>query len=175
MVIRPAREADLDAVDAIYDAILTVEEAGLTRIGWIRGVYPTRETAREALQRGTLYVLEDGGEIRAAAKIDQEQPEAYAEADWTIPAEEHEVLVLHTLVVGPAIARRGYGKAFVAFYEQEAKRRGCRALRIDTNETNEAARSLYAKLGYREADVVLCDFNRLANIRLVCLEKAVEA
>ena len=175
MVIRPATEQDLDAVDAIYDQLHTLEEKKVIKTGWIRHVYPTRATAEAAMALGTLYVLEDGGEIRAAAKIDQEQPEAYAEANWSIPAQPDEVLVLHTLVVGPAIARHGYGRAFVAFYEQEAARRGCRVLRIDTNETNAAARSLYAKLGYREADVVLCEFNRLANIRLVCLEKAVGA
>ena len=129
MNIRPATEADLDAVERIYDAIHTQEEAGHAEIGWVRGVYPTRATAEAALRAGSLYILEDGGEIPAAAKIDQEQVEHYAQIPWTIPAADSEVLVLHTLVVSPAAARRGYGKAFVAFYEAEARRRGCRALR----------------------------------------------
>ena len=48
---------------------------------------------------------------------------------------------------------------------------GCTVLRIDTNERNIAARHLYASLGYREADIVPCDFNRIPKIHLVLLEK----
>ena len=175
MVIRAARAADLDAVEAIYDQLHTLEEEQIIKTGWIRHVYPTRKTAEAALALGTLYVLEDEGVIRAAAKIDQEQPESYLRAHWTLQAEEAAVLVLHTLVVDPTIARRGYGKAFVAFYEQEARQRGCKVLRIDTNETNAPARRLYAALGYREVGAVPCEFNGIPNVNLVCLEKAVEA
>ena len=173
MVIRRAVEADLDAVEAIYDALHTLEEAGELRTGWIRRVYPTRQTAAAAMALGTLYVLEDAGTIRAAAKIDQEQPETYAKAVWAVPAAAHEVLVLHTLVVDPAHRQRGYGRAFVAFYEREAKRRGCRDLRIDTNETNLPARRLYASLGYREVGVTPCAFNGIPDVNLVCLEKPI--
>ena len=174
MVIRPAVEADLDAVEAIYDKLHTLEENKVIKTGWIRHVYPTQKTAAAAMALGTLYVLEDDGVIRAAAKIDQEQPESYFRANWTLPAEAAEVLVLHTLVVDPTLARHGYGKAFVAFYEQEALRRNCKVLRIDTNETNTPARSLYASLGYREVGAVPCEFNGIPNVNLVCLEKAVQ-
>ena len=175
MVIRKAVTADLDAVEAIYDQLHTLEEQKVIRTGWIRHVYPTRFTAEAALALGTLYVLEDEGAVRAAAKIDQEQPESYARARWTLQAELSAVLVLHTLVVDPTIARRGYGRAFVRFYEQEAARRGCTVLRIDTNETNAPARRLYASLGYREVGAVPCEFNGIPNVNLVCLEKAVGA
>ena len=173
MTIRPAEEYDLAAVAEIYEAIHTEEEAGRAEIGWVRGVYPTRETAAASLALGSLYVLEDEGRIFAAAKIDQEQVEHYAQIGWEIAASDSEVLVLHTLVVHPAAARRGYGKAFVAYYEDEARRRGCRALRLDTNAKNTAARRLYASLGYREAGVVPCVFNGIPGVNLVCLEKKV--
>ena len=173
MTIRQALASDLDAVAKVYDAIHTAEEAGLAEIGWVRGVYPTRATAEAALAAGSLYVLEDEGALLAAAKIDHEQVEHYARIPWMIPAEDSEVLVLHTLVVDPAAGRRGYGRAFVAFYEREARRRGCRALRLDTNAKNTAARRLYASLGYREAGVVPCVFNGIPGVSLVCLEKSV--
>ena len=173
MTIRPARNGDLDAVARIYEAVHTAEESGLAEIGWIRGVYPTRATAEAAMKAGSLYVLEDEGGILAAAKIDQEQVEHYAQIPWTIPAEDAEVLVLHTLVVDPAAARRGYGRAFVAYYEAHARALACRALRLDTNARNTAARRLYAALGYREAGVVPCVFNGIPGVDLVCLEKRV--
>ena len=171
MVIRRAAAADLDAVEALYGAVIDAEEAGRTTTGWKRGIYPTRQTAADALALGTLYVLEDEGEVRASAKIDQTQVDVYAEASWTYPAPDSEVLVLHTLVVDPAYSRRGYGRAFVAFYEQEARRRGCTVLRMDTNERNLAARRLYASLGYTEPGKIPCNFNGLEQVILVYLEK----
>ena len=52
-----------------------------------------------------------------------------------------------------------------------ARKNGCICLRIDTNEKNENARRLYAKLGYREAGIVPCVFNGIPGVNLVCLEK----
>lgn len=80
-------------------------------------------------------------------------------------------MVLHTLTVDPDLSGRGIGRAFAQFYEDCARQAGCIVLRIDTNERNIAARHLYASLGYREADIVPCDFNRIPKIHLVLLEK----
>lgn len=170
--IRKAVLEDLPRVTAIYDRILTEEEQGRAVIGWIRGVYPTRQTALDALEAGTLYVLERDGVVAAAAKIDQNQVPEYADAPWRYPdAPPEQVMVLHTLVVDPAFAGRGCGKRFVAFYEEHARTRGCPCLRMDTNAKNVAARRLYAGLGYREAGIVPCVFNGIPDVRLVCLEK----
>lgn len=173
--IRKAVLEDIPHVAAIYDHILTEEESGRAVIGWIRGVYPTRQTARDALKAGTLFVLERDGAIAAAAKIDQNQVPEYANAPWQYPdVPEQQVMVLHTLVVDPAFAGRGCGKAFVAFYEQYARDHGCPYLRMDTNAKNTAARRLYAGLGYREAGIVSCVFNGIPDVQLVCLEKKLE-
>lgn len=45
-MIRKATARDVAAVAAIYDAILTKEEQGPVTVGWLRGVYPTEQTAR---------------------------------------------------------------------------------------------------------------------------------
>ena len=58
-----------------------------------------------------------------------------------------------------------------SFYEDCARERGCPFLRMDTNAVNAAARSLYRKLGYREACIVPCEFNGIPNVQLVCLDK----
>ena len=76
-MIRIAMEADIPAVAAIYDKLHTEEETGRAAIGWIRGVYPTEDTARQALKRGDLFVQEDGGRIVGAAIINQTQVDAY--------------------------------------------------------------------------------------------------
>ena len=170
-MIRKAVPGDIPAVAAIYERIHDREEAGAGTTGWKRGVYPTEATAREALAADVLFVDEREGRIVAAARIDQVQVPEYALARWRFAADAREILVLHTLVVDPDAAGQGIGTDFVAFYECHARERSCPCLRMDTNAINAPARALYKHLGYREADIVPCDFHGLGQIQLVCLEK----
>ena len=170
--VRKAVRSDIPQVAAIYDRILTEEEQGRAATGWVRGVYPTEKTARDALEAGALFVLERDGAVAAAAKIDRNQVPEYANVSWRYPDVPPErVMVLHTLAVDPVFAGKGCGTQFVAFYEKYARENSCPYLRMDTNTKNTAARRLYARLGYREAGIVSCVFNGIPNVRLVCLEK----
>ncbi len=170
-MFRRAVPGDLDQIAAIYDAIHTEEESGRTTIGWIRSIYPTRQTAADSIQTGDMYVAEEEGRIVAAAKINKEQVDVYAHAPWTRDDAPEAVLVLHTLVVDPSYKGKGCGTRFVKFYEDMGRKLNCTALRMDTNERNAAARSLYAGLGYKEVGIVPCDFNGIPGVQLVCLEK----
>ena len=82
MNVRKAQKADIDSIEKIYDRIHDSEEQGLSTIGWIRGVYPTEETAREALDADDLFVMEEDGAVVAAARINQAQVDCYARANW---------------------------------------------------------------------------------------------
>ena len=170
-MFRKATTADLDAIAAIYSDIHTEIEAGRASIGWIREIYPTRATAQASIEQGDMYVMEENGIVLAAGRINQYQGPEYRDAVWSFDAEADKVLVLHTLVVSPKCKGRGIGTAFVAFYEETARRMGCTALRMDTNAVNTAARTLYKKLGYAEACIVPTDFNGIPGVNLVCLDK----
>ena len=170
-MFRKATPNDIDAIAAIYAEIHTEEEAGRTTTGWQRAIYPTRKTAEDSVALGDMFVAEEDGSIVAAARINREQVDVYAHVPWLYEAADDEVMVLHTLVVSPTVKGRGVGSAFVAFYEKYALENGCPILRMDTNERNTAARSLYKKLGYREAGVIPCVFNGIPGVGLVCLEK----
>lgn len=170
-MIRKAVESDIPAIAGIYDRIHDAEAAGRLTTGWLRDVYPTEATAREALAAGDLFVLEDAGRIVAAARINRIQVPAYAEVPWKYPVSGDEVMVLHTLTVDPPLAGRGYGRAFVAFYEAYALENGCPVLRIDTNARNTAARAMYARHGYIESGVIPTVFNGIPGVDLVCMEK----
>lgn len=169
MGFRKAVLGDIPAIAAIYDAIHTAQEAGQLSVGWIRDVYPTSLTAEAAVNAGDMFVLEEDGEIVASGRINFQQMDAYALADWRYPADR--ACVLHTLTVAPAASGKGYGSRFVAFYEEYALTQGCCTLRMDTNARNAKARKLYAALGYREAGIVPCTFNGIPGVALVCLEK----
>ena len=106
MMIRKATAADIPAIAAIYNALLDREEQGLLTTGWTRGIYPTEQTALDALTAGTLYVLEDEGRVTAAAKIDQHQMPQYAQCPWQYEAPPERVLVPH---VGSRPRRQGQG------------------------------------------------------------------
>lgn len=170
MEIRKAVAADLDGIEQIYERIHDGEEQGLSTIGWIRGIYPTRATATAAIERGDLFVMTDAGKIVASAVINQIQVPEYRDVQWQHAAED-EIMVLHCLTVDPLMKGKGYGRAFVTYYENYARQHGCPALRMDTNVRNARARRLYQKLGYAEVGIVLCAFNGIPNVRLVCLEK----
>jgi len=171
-MFRKASAADLDGVWAVYDAVLEGEEAGLTSVGWVRGIYPTPELFRTSLDEGILFVCEQDGMIAAAARINQVQAEEYSRVPWTIPAPPDKVMVLHTMAVHPKMQGRGIATEFVRFYERYAAEQGCTCLRLDTNATNKPGRTLYPKLGYREAGVVPCTFNGIEGVDLLCYEKS---
>lgn len=172
---RKATLADLDRISEIYSRILDLEEAGKVTIGWVRDIYPTRETAQEAVEAEEMFVLENENTVLAAARINQSQVPEYASAAWEHPdAPDDKVMVIHTLVVDPAFSGKGCGTAFIRFYEDYAAQNGCPYLRMDTNEKNATARRLYAHLGYKEAGIVHLTFNRIRGVNLVCLEKTLE-
>ena len=170
-MFRIALLRDLPAIAAIYDDIHSLEEAGPKQVGWIRELYPTEDTARAAIEAGEMYVLEKDGAVVAAGKINKDQMPAYAQVSWQHEAEDEQVMVLHTLVVSPKAAGKGYGSEFVGEYEAMALQNDCPYLRIDTNAINSRARSMYKKLGYTEAGIIPCVFCGIPNVDLVCLEK----
>jgi len=168
LLFREAERTDLDSIEMIYNDIHTAEENGLKTIGWMRGIYPTRKTAEESILRGDMFVLEDG-EVLGAAIINRTQVDVYYNVPW-----EHEtdsVCVLHTLVISPKTAGKGYGRAFVEFYERWAKEHDLPELRIDTNARNTAARAMYGKMRYKEIGIVPTEFNGIPGVDLVLLEK----
>ena len=171
MNIRAADITDLDAIEKIYDEIHTAEENGIMTIGWIRGVYPTRKTAEESILRGDMFVME-APEIIGAAIINRTQVDAYYGAPWEFDTDS--VCVLHTLAVSPRSNGKGYGRAFVEFYERWAKEHDLPELRIDTNARNAVARAMYKKMGYKEIGIVPTGFNGIPDVDLVLLEKNLE-
>ncbi|MBP3485373.1 MAG: GNAT family N-acetyltransferase [Oscillospiraceae bacterium] len=171
-MIRPAAAADIPGIAAIYDAILTREEAGPVYTNWQRGKYPTADTAREALAAGTLYVLEENGFLSGVVNLNGIQLPEYADVPWSIPAAPEAVAVIHTLCIHPDRAGRGLARRMVAFCEEEARRQGKTVMRLDTWEGNTPANRMYPTLGYRFAGAAEFFFQGFIHEVLNCYEKA---
>ena len=171
MIVRKGTQSDIKAVTVLYEKVHTAEEKGETLTGWKRGIYPTKATVEAALSRDDLFVMEEDGKIVAVGVLNKIQVDVYESAPWKYPADDSEVMVMHTLAVDPERKRRGYGRSFVKFYENYAIENNCPYLRIDTNEINLYARKLYKSMGYEEIATVPCVFNGLEGVGLVLLEK----
>ena len=72
-MIRKAEMADLEKVVCLYEELHDAQEAGKICTNWIRGIYPSRETALAALKRDDLFVMEENGRIIGSGIINQVQ------------------------------------------------------------------------------------------------------
>lgn len=152
-MIRKAVETDIDAVENSYTELLTYEKENGGSSNWVLGVYPTREVAERSCEEGTLYVLEEGTEICASMILNQYQSDDYREMEWMYPADDSEVLVIHTLCIPPSKSGRGYGKKMVRYAIEHARNMNCTVIRLDTWAGNEPAAALYQKFGFRYVGV----------------------
>ena len=178
VIIRKATAEDIPAIAAIYDEIHTREEAGEVTTGWLRGVYPVQKTAEDTVARGDMYVQvvsgddpDAAGQVVGTAILNQLQVDVYADGEWQYPAEDSEVMVIHTLIISRKTDLKGLGSDFLAYYEAFALEHGCKYLRLDTNARNAAARAFYKRHGYTEIGIVPTVFNGIPGVDLVLIEK----
>lgn len=150
-MIRKAMSQDINQVEKSYMELLLHEQEHGAYTAWKLGVYPTRETAEKGVTDGTLYVMEQNGEICASMIVNKVQPEEYGNIKWRYRVQPDEVLVLHLLCVRPSKAGCGIGKDMVQFAIEEGKRLSCSTIRLDTGAQNKPAAALYRKLGFELA------------------------
>ena len=171
-MIRKAAAADLPGIGEIYEAIFDQEARGPAYTNWLRGTYPTVDSARQVLEAGTLYVGEEDGVLWGVVNLNGVQLPEYGKIPWTIPAEQEEVGVIHTLCIRPSRSGRGLARTMVAFCEAEARRLGKTVIRLDTWEGNLPANRMYPALGYRFAGATEFFFQEFIRETLNCYEKA---
>lgn len=171
MIVRKAKYEDIKEIGRIYNAIHDEIEAGRYKMKWVRNLYPTVAWAEQHYDIGDLYVMEDDNDIVATGVINHNPLPEYFDGKWYQPQDYSKVLILHSLVVDAGKMKRGYGKAFVEYFEQLGKATGCERLRLDTQAMDMPARNLYRKLGFEEVDFVPCQFQGITDIELVLIEK----
>ena len=150
-MIRKAEKSDIAAVAESYRELFAYETLHGSTTNWSEGIYPTKGSAEHALDANDLYVLKNEGVLCGSMMLNQLQPVEYENIGWKYSAKNDQVLVIHTLCVCPSQAGRGCGKQMVAFALEEAQRRSCKAVRLDTWAENHPAAALYEKMGFRLA------------------------
>ncbi len=76
-MIRKAVESDINAIADTYNDLLTYEEKHGSNSNWKLGVYPTIKVPQRKIPTGTMYVLEEYGEICASMILNHFQAEEY--------------------------------------------------------------------------------------------------
>ena len=124
LLIRPARPADLDAIEALEAAVFSGDR--LSRRSLRAFIRSPRKPLLVAHWEGRLagYALDA---LREGSRVAR----------------------LYSIAVDPAVGRRGIGRALLGACEAYARRYGREALRLEVRDDNCAAITLYERLDYR--------------------------
>lgn len=140
---------DLPALRHLYNEVIDGMDGAASHAQWHRGGYPTDAFLQTKAALGELWVAEQNGTMVAAMVLNDECNPGYAQADWQVSCEPHEVMAIHTLGVSPRVQGQGVGKAMVQQALTVAREKGCKCMRLDVIDTNPAAGKFYAKLGFQ--------------------------
>lgn len=130
MTIRPAHPGDAEAVRQLVHASYAHYVA---RMGKPPG--PMLDDYARRIADGQTWVLEEEGALAGILVLEDADDDA---------------LLLDNVAVSPSAQGKGFGRALVAFAEEEAGRRGHREVRLYTNVLMTENIALYERLGFHE-------------------------
>ncbi|MGD1821034.1 MAG: GNAT family N-acetyltransferase [Pleomorphochaeta sp.] len=171
-MIKLATIEDLIEIGKIYDEILTHEEENISYTNWQKGLYPTLEYAKKAIEEKTMFVgINSDGLMYGSVILNNIQPKEYNNIDWIEKFEANEIMVIHTLCIRPSQSGQGHAKKMVKFSEDFAKEKGYKVIHLDTYEGNFPAAALYPKMGYLYSGKTKFHFQEKIWETLICFEK----
>jgi ribosomal protein S18 acetylase RimI-like enzyme len=133
VIVRPAEARDADAVLALME--------GLTRPAVANDAGPQREVFLQHLEDedAQVFVAELGGRVAGAISL------------WFQPRLNWTTLQawIPDLYVEPAFRRRGAARALLDACVEEARRRGCHRLVLESGHHREEAHRLYEQYGFQ--------------------------
>lgn len=147
--IEKGKKDDIDELEKLYDSLNDYLFSHINYPGWIKGIYPTRETAVAGIEEDCLFVARMDGRI-AGTVILRHQPEpAYSLADWRIDLDYSEILGIYTLAVHPDFLHKKIGRKILDFVFEYSVQKQIKAIRLDVYEKNIPAIKLYESCGFQ--------------------------
>ena len=147
MEITIADLSDLDRLYEFYKEVILHQKEDLYSAKWTLDVYPAREDIVEHLQNDAYYIMEEDGQIIAAACICHHDDEIYKDVKWTVPCKDNEVMVIHLLAVSPEYRGRGLSYELLKKIIEDG-RNTSKAIHLDVVKGNLPAFELYKKAGF---------------------------
>lgn len=128
--------------------------------------YPSREAFENDIDRGELYVLQEGQNIVGTIVISNFMDPEYTAVPWTTTDQNN--LYIHRLAVHPEHQSKGYGKLLMDYAEEHARNQNSNAVRLDTFSKNGRNISFYKNRGYREVGSIF--FPKQSKYPFLCYE-----
>jgi ribosomal protein S18 acetylase RimI-like enzyme len=153
-IIEKGTVKEIDELERLYNDLNDYLQSGVNYPGWIKGVYPTRETAVRGIQTGNLFVLKINEEVAGSIILNHEPETAYSQVTWGIDTDYKDIIVIHTLVVHPKYMKKGIGKELMNFAKRYSIERKMKTIRLDVSIYNTPAISMYEKNGYTYVSTV---------------------
>lgn len=154
-MITKAKQTDVFAVYQLsVKAKTQMKQIGLNQ--W-DGDYPYESVFMNDALQESLYIYKKEKQILGSISVLPENDPPYKELTW---AKEHS-MVIHRLIVDPAVQKQGIGKALFAYAISYAKKKGVQSLKVDTHPDNYRMQALIKKMGFIEVGY-LVSIHRLA-------------
>ena len=152
MMIRPAKEADIDEIMSIAAKIKTgyFEKNAIPQ--WT-GNYPSEDTFFDDLDAGHLFVLCQEDLLIGFVSIGFDPEPDYAEIDgkWL---NDEPYAVVHRLGVDPEWHGFGFGGNLLIMAEKLCEQRGIRNIRADTHHQNAAMKKTFEDARFQFCGVI---------------------
>lgn len=154
MPIRKTTEQDLTQIETLYrSAKAALKAQGVDQ--WQEGDYPSAEDARRDMRQGTGYVLEENGELLAAACIAFGREPTYdviVDGAWGAQPELYGFL--HRIAVAPKAKGKNIAGLFFDELKRQALECGVTVLRADTHRDNLPMQRVLEKAGFSLRGVI---------------------
>jgi ribosomal protein S18 acetylase RimI-like enzyme len=149
--ILPLAEDDIDAVIELAGVIWRhhyPDMVSMEQIDYMLAERYTPANIRAQMQKGDAWWDKalDGGRMIGFTQYELDEREQH-------PG----VMKLNQIYVHQDCQRRGHGGRMLAHVEGEARRRGCRAVRLNVNKHNVNAIAAYRKNGYETVETAVTD------------------
>lgn len=154
LIFEKAKLADIDKISDVYDKLLTYFEERINYVGWVRGLYPTKEDALFGLSEDSLFVARDGEKIAATFILLSKREAGYDQIDWKTIDDYSKIIVLHTFAVNPEYMGCHIGFECMKFMIEYGRSSGMKEIRLDAYEGNKPAIHLYEKAGFKHLATV---------------------
>ena len=145
---------DIEELEHLYNDLNDYLALHTNYPGWIKGIYPVKETAVLGIEEKNLYVIRTEKGIAGSVIINNIPESGYANVDWGIDLDYKNIHVIHTLTVHPEYLKKGIGKKLMEFIVKYSEELQIKAIRLDVFEKNMPAISLYKKYGFQYIDTV---------------------
>lgn len=149
MEIRKADMTDIEEIGKLYDDVCDYLCAYENYPGWRKGIYPTKDDAKDGIKESSLYVAKKDNRIVGTFILRHKPEEGYKNVEWFAESNYEKIYVIYTLAVHPDFSRAGIGKQLLEFAEELARKEECISLRLDVVKDNIPAENLYKKCGYK--------------------------